>query len=113
MSLISPSVRRAPFAASRPFSREDRTHVAQHAGFHILRQFRIVGEQHLTVRLEQHDIPLGGGHTGIAVKCDVVGAQHVIVLPGLDMALGDHQRILPVVLHLIGGEGDRLIAPAG
>ena len=35
---------------------------------------------------------------------------HMAVLPGLDMAGGGDQRLVPVIIHLIGGEGDRLIA---
>ena len=105
-----------PLGAPRAVGRQPavlgqyRPHVAQHAVLHVLGQFGVVGEQHLAVRLEQRDIALGGRHAGVAVERDAVGAQHMVVLPGLDMALGDHQRILAIVLHRIGGEGDRLIS---
>ena len=90
-------MRRAPLAANLAVLRQDRAHVAQHAILHVLRHFGVVGEQHLAVRLQQHDIALGRGHAGVAVESDLVGTQHRIVLPRLDMAVGDHQRILSIV----------------
>ena len=92
--------------------RENGPHVAHHTVLHVLRELGIVGEQHLAVRFEQRNVPLGRGNAGIAVERDAVGPQHVLVLPGLDMTLGDHQRVLAVILHGIGGEGDRRIAVA-
>ena len=51
----------------------------------------------------------GGGHAGVAVEGDLVGAQHVAVLPGLDVTGGGDQGFVLVVIHLVGGEGDRLV----
>ena len=105
--------------ASRPVGSEpailgqERAHVAQHAVLHILGEFRVVGEQHLAVGLQQDNISLRRGDPGVAVEGDPVGAKHLVVLPGLDVTLGDHQCVLPVVFHRIGGEADRLVARGG
>ena len=49
------------------------------------------------------------GDPGVPVEDDLVRPQHMIVLPRLNRATGDHQRALAVVLDLIGGEGQRCI----
>ena len=50
----------------------------------------------------------GRDHAGVAVVGDLVGTQHVLALPDLDMTFGDHQCVLTVVLGGVGGR-----TPAG
>ena len=58
--------------------------------------------------------PDGGDGVGALIVGDGVGEQDLIVLAQLDMALGDCQSEILVVLQLVGGdEHRRVLAAAG
>ncbi len=64
---------------------EQRAHAAQHAVAHAGAQFGIIGEQHLAVRLQHHDVAGGRRDVGVAVVDDAVGTHDTVVLPRLDV----------------------------
>src|SRR5438045_5479846 len=55
-------------------------------------------------------MPRGGDCVGALVIADLVGQQDLSALRDLDMALGDCEAELVVVLHLVGLEQDRRAA---
>ena len=74
---------------------------------HVVVQLDKIGEDDVPGRLQQADMPGSGDDIGSLIVGDGIGEQDLVALAQLDMALGDNEPEILVVLHLVGGKDHR------
>ena len=79
----------------------------QNAIAHLIGKLCAFGKHHLAIGLDQLHIAARGRHACVAIIGQFIGAQDAPALKGFHPTTGHHQRGILVILHFIGGKGDR------